>query len=158
MRTHVRKRVAVAMTGAGLALAGFAAPAQAAPMVQISSTSLVLADGAAVAILVKVSCDPGTNPNVSVQISQRSGRQIASAGGGESDFVCDGAPHVVQVIFAAQGLAFSTGVAFVTANVFSCITFPPPFPFPGPSTNGCNARASRTIRLVPGVIQGASQL
>jgi len=153
--------VATVVGGAGLTLVLGSVAAEAAPRVQVSSTSLVLADGAAVAVPLKVSCDPGTIPNVSVEISQRSGRQIANSFGNETDVICDGTPRVVQVFVQARMLAFFPGVAFVTANIFSCQAFPfpgsAPFPFP-PSTSACSAKSSRTTRLVPGILQESSQL
>ncbi len=146
-------RAVTAVAGVGLAVAVHAGPAEAAPRVRVSTTSIVLADGAAVAVPVRVSCDPGASPNISVEISQRSGRQIANAFGNESNVVCDGTPHDVQVFVTARVLAFSKGVAFVTASVFSCSFFP----FP-PTPSACTAKSSRTTHLVPGVIQEDSQL
>ncbi len=153
MTARVWTRAVTALTSVGLAVAVSAGAADAAPRIQVSSTSLVLADGAAVAVPVRVSCDPGTSPNVSVEVSQRSGRQIATSLGNETDVVCDGSPHDVQVFVTARVLPFSRGVAFVTANIFSCSFFP----FP-PSARACTAKSSRTTHLVPGVIQGDSQL
>lgn len=154
MRVRAWTTVA-AFGGAGLLGVVQASAADAAPRVQVSATSFVLADGAAVAIPLRVSCDRGTVPNVGIEISQRSGRMVAKANGGENGFVCDGTPHDVQVFVHAQQFAFSRGTAFVTASVFSCnIGFPPiPLPFPGSSTTGCSARSSRTTRLVPGEIR-----
>lgn len=150
MTARLWTKVVVAVSGATMALSLQAGGADAAPRVQVSTTSLVLADGAAVAVPVRVSCDPGTPANLSVTIAQRSGRQIASAFGNEGDLVCDGNPRVVQVFLPAQALAFFPGVAFVTANLSSC-TFGPFPPFLAP-TSACSARASRTTRLVPGMI------
>ena len=149
-------RAAAGVGAAGLALTMGAGPADAATRVQVSTTSLVLADGAAVAIPIRVTCDVGTNPSLNVEISQRSGRQVAKGTGGDFGFVCDGTPRVVQVFVHATQLAFSTGSAFVTANLFSCnLAFPP---FPIPSSAGCSAKSSRTTRLVPGEFRDDSAL
>lgn len=163
MRARGWTRVATAVSAGGVAVILLASGADAAPRIQVGTPSLVLADGAAVAVPVRVSCDPGTRPSVNVQISQRSGRQVASAFGSESDIVCDGTPKVVQVFVHAQTLAFSRGVAFVTASLFSCTGFPFPGPVSGspifgPPTSDCTAKSSRTTRMVPGIIQDSGQL
>ena len=159
MRNRAWTRVVAAASGVGLALTIQGTAADAAARVQVSTTSFVLADGAAVAVPVRVSCDPGTRPSLNVQISQRSGRQVASAFGGETDLVCDGTTQEVQVIVHAGNLAFSKGVAFVTANLFACNLGGLPIPFPGSLFGtGCTAKASRTTRLVPGIIPDGGQL
>ncbi len=141
--------VAAVAGGAGLALAApmLAAVGQVsppAPVLSIGPTARLVAQGAAVAVPVRVvvTCPPGSTASVNVQVAQAVGRDVAHAFGGTNDIACDGTPQTVEVFAVSQDFRFFPGPAFVTANLFACGGFPP---FPG---SGCTAQAQREVFIV----------
>lgn len=140
--------VAAVAGGAGLALTApmLAAVGQVsppAPVLSIGPTARLVAQGAAVAVPVRVvvTCPQGGSASVSVQVAQAVGRDVAHAFGDTSDIVCNGTPQDVEVLATSQDFRFFPGPAFVTARLF-CGSFPP---FPG---SGCTAQAQREVQIV----------
>jgi len=139
---------ALALTAPMLAAIGQVSPP--APVLTIGPTARLVAQGAAVAVPVRVvvTCPQGGAANVNVQVVQSVGREVAHAFGNASDIVCDGTPQVTEVFATSSDFTFRPGVAFATANLFACSAGPFPGPFPGSS---CTAEAHREIQIVSGV-------
>jgi hypothetical protein len=143
--------VAAVAGGVGLALAApmLAAVGQVsppAPVLTIGPTARLVAQGAAVAVPVRVvvTCPEGATASVNVQVVQAVGRDVAHAFGDTTDIVCDGTPQTVEVFATSSDFRFFPGPAFVTARLFAC-SFPGPGPFPGSS---CTATAQREVQIV----------
>jgi len=115
-----------------------------APVLSIGPTARLVAQGAAVAVPIRVvvTCPEGANANVNVQVVQAVGRDVAHAFGDTSDIVCNGTPQIVEVFATSQDFRFLPGEAFVTARLFAC-SFPGPFP-----GGQCTAQAQREVELV----------
>ena len=139
--------VAAVVGGVGLALAApmLAAVGQVSPpasVLSIGPTARLVAQGAAVAVpvFVQVTCPAGSTANVSVQVAQAVGRDVAHAFG-DASVDCDGTPQVVEVFAVSQDFRFFQGPAFVQARLF-CGGFPP---FP---STPCTAQAQREVQIV----------
>src|SRR5215217_6337837 len=133
--------VGLALTAPVLSAVGQVSPP--APVLEIAPTARLVAQGAAVAVPVRVvvTCPEGGEASVNVQVAQAIGRDVAHAFGNANDIVCDGTPQVTEVFATSQDFRFSPGPAFVTANLFCGF----PGPFPGAS---CSAQAQREIQIV----------
>lgn len=138
--------VAAVAGGAGLALAApmLAAVGQVsppAPVLTIGPTARLVAQGAAVAVPVQVviTCPVGANPEVSVQLVQATGRDVAHAFGTSDDIVCTGTPQTVEVFATSEDFRFVPGEAFVVARLFAC--------FSGPFGD-CIVQAEREVQIV----------
>ena len=133
--------VALALTAPVLSAIGQVSPP--APVLEIGPTARLVAQGAAVAVPVRVvvTCPEGGEANVSIRVVQSVGREVAHAFGNESGIPCTGTPEVVEVFATSEDFTFRPGPAFATANLFCGA----PFPVPG---GQCNATANREITIV----------
>lgn len=115
--------------GSGLALLAPAGPAvgQASPPllvgVEVESPAALVARGAALTVPVVVICPGDATGQVSVSVSQRVGKSIAT-GGGYLDVTCAGSSQTVDVVVqASSGKAFRRGVAFASASAYASTDF-----------------------------------
>lgn len=150
MKQRPWARLAVAVAGGvGLALTapvmtaiGQVSPP--APVLEIGPTARLVAQGAAVAVPIRVvvTCPEGGGASISIRVVQSVGREVAHAYGNENDIACTGAQQVLEVFATSEDFTFRPGPAFATANLFCG----GPFPFPG----GCSATDNREITIVSG--------
>lgn len=151
MRQRPWARLAVAIGGgAGLALtapvlAAIGQVSPPAPVLEIGPTARLVAQGAAVAVPVRVvvTCPEGGEANLSIRVVQSVGREVGHAYGNESAIPCTGAQQVVEVFATSEDFTFRPGPAFATADLFCG----GPFPFPG---DQCRATDNREITIVSG--------
>lgn len=151
MRQRPWARLAVAVAGGvGLALTapvltaiGQVSPP--APVLEIGPTARLVAQGAAVAVPVRVvvTCPDGGEANVSIRVVQSVGHEVAHAFGSENGISCTGTQQVLEVFATSEDFTFRPGPAFATANLFCG----GPFPFPG---GQCSATDNREITIVSG--------
>jgi len=147
MKQRPWARLVAAVTGgAGLALAApmLSAVGQVSPpgpVLSIGPTARLVAQGAAVAVPVRVvvTCPAGANPDVSVQVVQAVGREVAHAFGNSSDIPCTGTPQTLEVFATSQDFRFFPGEAFVVARLFAC--------FSGPFGD-CIVQAEREVQII----------
>ena len=139
LRTRSPKRLtAVAVIACGAALipaaalaatASPAAPATAArasgtaastPAISVNSATLV-ANGAAIQVVVTVTCGAGDGGSVSSTTTQAAGLRVAR-GASSSGFTCTGKPQQESGLAAANvnGAPFRLGIAVVQASVTDC--------------------------------------
>ena len=135
--------VGLALTAPVLAAIGQVSPP--APVLEIGPTARLVAQGAAVAVPVRVvvTCPEGGVASISVRVVQSVGFEVAHAFGSENDIPCTGTEQVVEVFATSEDFTFRAGPAFATANLFCG----GPFPFPGES---CSASDNREITIVSG--------
>lgn len=151
MRQRPWARLAAAVGGGvGLALmapvlAAIGQVSPPAPVLEIGPTARLVAQGAAVAVPVRVvvTCPDGGEANISLRVVQSVGHEVAHAFGNESGIPCTGTQQVVEIFAASEDFTFRPGPAFATANLF-CGT-----PFPGPVAP-CSATANREITILSG--------
>ena len=151
MKQRPWARLAVAVAGGvGLALTapvmtaiGQVSPP--APVLEIGPTARLVAQGAAVAVPIRVvvTCPDGGEASISIRVVQSVGREVAHAFGGENGIACTGAQQVLEVFATSEDFTFRPGPAFATANLFCG----GPFPFPG---GQCSATDNREITIVSG--------
>ena len=151
MKQRPWARLAVAVAGGvGLALTapvmtaiGQVSPP--APVLEIGPTARLVAQGAAVAVPIRVvvTCPDGGEANVSIRVVQSVGREVAHAFGGENGISCTGTQQVLEVFATSEDFTFRPGPAFATASLFCG----GPFPFPG---GQCTATDNREITIVSG--------
>lgn len=136
--------VGLALMAPVLAAVGQVSPP--APVLEIGPTARLVAQGAAVAVPVRVivTCPDGGQANVGLQVVQSVGFEVAHAFGNESGIPCNGTPQVVEVFATSQDYTFRQGPAFASANLFCGFSGPP---FPG---GGCTASAQREIVILGG--------
>ncbi|MGI8808258.1 MAG: hypothetical protein ACR2KK_10520 [Acidimicrobiales bacterium] len=132
--------IGLALTAPMLAAVGQISPPE--PVLEIGATGRLVAQGAAVAIPVRVivTCPAGGEARVSVRVVQAVDREVARAFGG-TEVPCTGTPQDVEVFASSDNLTFRQGPAFASASLF-CFSGPP---FPG---SDCSAEAEREIFLV----------
>lgn len=135
--------VGLALTAPVLAAIGQVSPP--APVLEIGPTARLVAQGAAVAVPVRVvvTCPDGGQANVSIRVVQSVGYEVAHAYGNENEILCTGTQQVVEVFATSEDFTFRPGPAFATANLFCG----GPFPFPG---GQCSATDNREITIVSG--------
>lgn len=136
--------VGIALLAPVLAAVGQVSPP--APVLEIGPTARLVAQGAAVAVPVRVvvTCPEGGQANLSVRVVQSVGFEVAHAFGSESGIRCDGTPQDVEVFATSDDFTFRQGPAFASASLFCGGPFPP---IPG---GGCSASAEREIFIVGG--------
>ena len=135
--------VGLALTAPVLAAIGQVSPP--APVLEIGPTARLVAQGAAVAVPVRivVTCPDGGEASVSLRVVQSVGREVAHAFGNENGIACTGTQQVLEVFATSEDFTFRAGPAFATANLFCG----GPFPFPG---GPCGATDNREITIVSG--------
>lgn len=135
--------VGLALTAPVLAAIGQVSPP--APILEIGPTARLVAQGAAVAVPVRVvvTCPEGGEANISIRVVQSVGFEVAHAYGNEGGLPCTGTQQVVEVFATSEDFTFREGPAFATANLF-CGS---PFPIPGEQ---CSATDNREIFIVSG--------
>lgn len=135
--------VGLALMAPVLAAVGQVSPP--APVLQIGPTAQLVAQGAAVAVPIRVvvTCPEGGEANVSVRVVQSIGFEVAHAFGNENGIACNGTQQVVDVFATSEDFTFRQGPAFVIANLFCGA----PFPIPG---GQCSATENREITIVSG--------
>jgi len=89
---------------------------------EIQSPGDLIAKGVAVALPIEITCTDIDLYGLDVSARQRvnAGRIANGYGYVDNTFVCDGAPHIVDVTVEAYENAFKPGKAFVTVNAFAC--------------------------------------
>ena len=150
MKQRPWARLAVAVGGGvGLALmapvlAAIGQVSPPAPVLEIGPTARLVAQGAAVAVPVRVvvTCPDGGEANVSIRVVQSVGREVAHAFGGENGIPCTGTQQILEIFATSEDFTFRPGPAFASANLFCG----GPFPFPG----GCSATDNREITILSG--------
>ena len=135
--------VGLALMAPVLAAVGQVSPP--APVLQIGPTARLVAQGAAVAVPVRVvvTCPAGGDAFLNVQVVQSVGFEVAHAFGSEDGIPCDGTPQVVEVFATSADFTFRQGPAFATASLYCGA----PFPVPG---GQCSASEQREIIIVSG--------
>src|SRR6478752_476384 len=100
----MRRRFVTLMILIGLPLSTLfvagAATAQVTSSIEVSSATLV-AKGAAVDLLLTVSCDAGSTPYVNLSVTQTAGNKVTQANG-TATFTCLGAPQSLTVTATVQ--------------------------------------------------------
>jgi hypothetical protein len=152
-RTLSRKHllvVAVIASAAALipavALAAPSSPASGAAAARPSATSTdtisvdsatLVANGAAVQVVVTVTCGAGDDGNANSTISQAVGVHVAQAASSPG-FTCTGKPQQESTLAAADvnGAPFQLGIAVVQATVVDC-----------PGANCTSASANKVLRI-----------
>lgn len=136
--------VGLALLAPVLAAVGQVSPP--APVLEIGPTARLVAQGAAVAVPIRVvvTCPEGGQASISVRVVQSVGFEVAHAFGSENGVVCDGTPQDVEVFATSDDFTFRQGPAFASASLFCGGPFPP---IPG---GGCSATADREIFIVGG--------
>ena len=100
------------------------ANAQVPPIVEVSPEATLVADGAAVDIVVAGTCEAGQTLFVGLTVTQAVKKSFAQ-GNGSSSIPCTGEPESVTVraIARADLAPFRTGSALVSGNVTVCDPF-----------------------------------
>ena len=135
--------VGLALTAPVLAAIGQVSPP--APVLEIGPTARLVAQGAAVAVPIRivVTCPDGGEASVSIRVVQSIGREVAHAFGNENGIPCTGTQQVLEVFATSDDFTFQPGPAFASANLFCG----GPFPFPG---GQCSATDNREITILSG--------
>ena len=117
-----------------LAVVSLTAPglAAAAPSVSVAPTAQLSPEGASVLVAVTLTCDPGTQAQLSVALAQSSGKRLLRASGSSGVppsgtlIACDGTALVVAIRATVSGASpMKQGKAEVTATVFQSTSVPP---------------------------------
>ncbi|HET8684307.1 MAG TPA: hypothetical protein VFM54_20885 [Micromonosporaceae bacterium] len=95
--------------------------------VQIGSPATWVAKGAAISVPVTVICAPGGTGQLYVEVTQRSGGNIATGSTYVYPVSCTGSFQTINVVVSASGEPFRKGTALVSAHFtvcewYSCIT------------------------------------
>ena len=119
----------------GVAVAGGVAVAALAPVsmavgqqsppvavvdVELRDTGSLQSRGAVALVTLQLTCTPGLEAFVSVELTQRSGGRIAR-GFGDATAPCDGTIHQIQVPVSAFDAPFKQGPAFAEADATVCV-------------------------------------
>ncbi|HZN16584.1 MAG TPA: hypothetical protein VFB84_00030 [Micromonosporaceae bacterium] len=88
--------------------------------VQVGSPATLVAKGAAVSVPVTVICAPGGSGQLGVEVTQRSGGNIATGSTSIYDIACTGSFQTINVMVNASGEPFRKGTALVTARFTVC--------------------------------------
>jgi hypothetical protein len=90
--------------------------------IQVLSPLQLLPGGAAVDVPTEVTCTSTTVSGVSVRVTQRVGRNVASGSAG-TQIACTGSPERFIVTVPTSGAPFRPGRGVVTATIFGCAEF-----------------------------------
>ncbi len=112
------------VVGGGIATAVGVLPAlgQSSPPsspVILGPTAQIVAKGAGAYPFAYVACTPGSYASLTISLSEKSGKGIAS-GSGSTDVTCNGEIETITVPVSATGKPFVKGSAFGEATFFSC--------------------------------------
>jgi hypothetical protein len=144
MIRHKRLIAALAL-GAACGLAGVVgvlpAVGQASPPsspVIMGGTAHIVARGAAAKPFALVACQPGDFVQLTISLTERSGKGLASGTGSVDSFNCTGQIETITVPVSATGRPFVKGTGFGQATLFDC------------GINFCgNTTAFRSVKLKP---------
>jgi hypothetical protein len=90
--------------------------------VQIQSPATLVSRGAAINVPLEIVCT-SHQADLSVQVTQRAGSEIAQ-GFGYKEVTCEGdLQQVSMTVFANSGKAFKRGTAVAQAEIFGCLQF-----------------------------------
>ena len=130
MKTNKTKVAVVgtALSGAAVvALLGGAGPAVAYDSgglhldATAQSPARLVARGAAIDVPVDVECNATQPASLSVSVTERVGKQIATGGGFAQEVACTGGHQDILIrVTAGPGKAFAKGTAVATAQIFGC--------------------------------------
>jgi hypothetical protein len=148
-RKHLLVVAAIASAAAlipAAALAAPASPAAGATAARASATSIdkisvdsatLVANGAAVQVVVTVTCGAGDDGNANSTITQAVGLRVAQAASSPG-FTCTGKPQQESSLVAANvnGAPFQLGIALVQATVVDC-----------PGANCTSASANKVLSI-----------
>jgi hypothetical protein len=145
---RVRSVAVALLAGVGATLVATPPAAAAEMRVAIRADGAVQARGAAMVVIVTATCDPGTRPTLTVEVTQRlADRRVARGSGFGAPVNCTGAPEVMRIAIRANGgndcggcsstaTPFLATSAFVSATLRDC-------------SQTCDGpTASRTVELV----------
>ena len=129
-RKHLLVVAGIACAAALVPAAALASPAAAATAARASATSIdaisvnsatLVANGAAIQVVVTVTCVAGDDGSVNPTTTQAVGVRVAQAGF-SSGFTCTGKPQRESGLAAANvnGAPFRLGIAVVQATVTDC--------------------------------------
>lgn len=134
----MRGRTRLVALAAGIVALGAGGAALAHEVVEIGEHGRLVANRVAVVIPLTVECSPDAGmASVSVNVSQRSGNEVAQGYGYSEGLTCDDTPQALEVGVPASNHPFQEGAAFVQATLSTC----------GAERCG-NASASRVVRFV----------
>jgi hypothetical protein len=128
---RTKTALATALVGAGVVLALLSNSSPAVAFfsgglfldVTVQSPAHLVAKGAAVTVPVQVTCNATQTAFVSVQVTERVGKQIAS-GFGSAQVGCTGGHQALLLtVTASGGKTFVKGQAFASADLFGCSSF-----------------------------------
>ncbi|HET8657817.1 MAG TPA: hypothetical protein VFM55_02340 [Micromonosporaceae bacterium] len=88
--------------------------------VQIGSPATLVAKGAAISVPVTVICAPGGTGQLYVEVTQRSGGNIATGATWVYDISCTGSFQTIDVVVSASGEPFRKATALVSARFTVC--------------------------------------
>jgi hypothetical protein len=91
--------------------------------VTVQSPAHLVARGAAVKVPVQVTCNATQFASVSVQVTERVGKGIASGFGGEQVGCTGGHQNLLITVTASGSKPFVKGQAFASADLFGCSSF-----------------------------------
>ncbi len=130
MKTNKTKVAVVgtALSGAAVAaLFGTASPALAFLSgglhldATAQSPARLVARGAAIDVPVDVECNATQPASLSVSVTERVGKQIATGGGFAQEVACTGGHQDILIrVTAGPGKAFAKGTAVATAQIYGC--------------------------------------
>jgi len=130
MKTNKTKVAVVgtALSGAAVvALLGGAGPAVAYDSgglhldATAQSPARLVARGAAIDVPVDVECNATQPASLSVSVTERVGKQIATGGGFAQEVACTGGHQDILIrVTAGPGKAFAKGTAVATAQIYGC--------------------------------------
>jgi hypothetical protein len=112
--------VAVAALAPGSLAVGQQSPPVAVVDVELQDTGQLQSRGAVALVTVQLTCTPGLEAFVSVELTQRSGGRIAR-GFGEATSPCDGTIQDIQIPVSAFDAPFKQGPAFADAAATVCV-------------------------------------
>jgi len=90
--------------------------------IKLKAPGLVADRGAVVFESVLIACPAGDEPNVSIEITERSGNAIAQGDAGVNP-VCTGGIQTVSLAVTPVNKPFVVGTAFAQAEIFDCGPF-----------------------------------
>jgi hypothetical protein len=87
---------------------------------QIGSPATLLARGAAVSVPITVLCAPGGEGFLQVEVTERSGGNVATGFAFVDGITCTGTFQTINVVVTASGEPFRHGTALVSARFVVC--------------------------------------
>jgi hypothetical protein len=113
--------VAAAVLVAALAPAGVAMATDSEGTIEIHEQATLLARGAAVGVVVTVTCSPEFGREyLYLTLTQRQGNEVVQSGTSGVLVDCDGTPQTMDVNVQAGQAPFRRGPAFVSARMYVC--------------------------------------